>query len=427
MSGIHSLIPCLAALAPLAIQGAQLPEVAYQEFASGLTSPVGMVPYLDGDEAFLVVEQTGVILLLGADGGQPTGTFLDLRDRLVKLRDGFDERGLLGVALHPDFKTNRKIYVHYSAPLRDGGTKGFDHTAHISEFTVPAGSRKADPSSERIVLAVDTPQWNHNGGNPAFGPDGYLYIGLGDGGGSSDLGKGHEKGGNGQHLGNLLGKILRIDVDGDPPYGIPEDNPLVGKDGRDEIFAWGIRNPWGLTFDEGRLLVADVGQNRFEEINIVENGANHGWPKAEGYASFEQKNPTEEAKLEKRTAPAELIAPILVYPHNKSFGSSPAYGISVTGGHIYRGKAIPELQGNYVFGDWGTSWAVDKEGLFVGVPGDSGQWSMELLPGKMPTGSKDAMVSKIDRDADGELYILTNGSRQPQNPDGFIWKVVPAN
>jgi glucose/arabinose dehydrogenase len=426
MNAACSLLPFLTTLAPLAALADELPRVSYQKFATGLTSPVGMTPYLDGNEAFLVADQSGMIVFLGAGGGEPTGTFLDLRDRMVELRDGFDERGLLGVALHPDFPKTRKAYVHYSAPLRKGGPKGFDHTAHISEFTVPAGQREANPSSERIVLAVDTPQWNHNGGNPVFGPDGYLYIGLGDGGGGSDLGEGHEKGGNGQHLDNLLGKILRIDVDGDAPYGIPKDNPLVGKPGLDEIYAWGIRNPWGLSFDEGRLFVADVGQNRFEEINLVESGGNYGWPRAEGFASFDQQNPTEPAKLENPTAPDEFARPILVYPHNEGFGTHTGYGISVTGGQVYRGKAIPSLQGTYIFADWGTSWATSNEGIFAGVPSPGGEWSMEILPGAIPTDSKEAMITGIARDADGEIYILTNGSREPRKADGFIWKMVPA-
>ncbi|MGB1130315.1 MAG: PQQ-dependent sugar dehydrogenase [Haloferula sp.] len=426
MTQARVLLPCLSLFAPLASQAAELPNVTYQEFASGLISPIGMISYLDGDEAFLVSDQSGVVFFLGAEGGKPTGTFLDLRGRMAKLRDGFDERGLLGIALHPEFPKTRKVYVHYSAPLQKGGTKGFDHTAHISEFTIPEGERAANPSSERVILAIDTPQWNHNGGNPVFGPDGYLYVGIGDGGGGSDLGDGHVKGGNGQHLDTLLGKILRIDINGKEPYEIPADNPLVGKAGQDEIFAWGIRNPWGLSFDDGRLIVADVGQHRFEEINLIENGGNYGWPRAEGFAAFDQENPTEPAKLEESTASDEFMAPVLAYPQNDTLGKSNAYGISVTGGHVYRGSALPSLKGNYIFADWGTSWATSKQGIFVGIPDPSGKWSLEVLDGKRPTGNKEAMVTGMARDKDGEVYILTNGSREPRKPDGFIWKIVPA-
>lgn len=421
----RALIPLLPSLALTAFAD-DLPKVAYQKFASGLISPIGLTPYLDGGESFLVSEQNGVVHFLGGEGGETTGTFLDLRDRMVKLRDGFDERGLLGIALHPKFPDVRKVYVHYSAPLRKGGTKGFDHTAHISEFTIPEGGRAASASSERIILQVDTPQWNHNGGQPVFGPDGYLYVALGDGGGASDLGKGHVKGGNGQHLDNLLGKILRLNVDEADPYRIPDDNPLVGKPGRDEIFAWGIRNPWGLSFDGGRLFVADVGQNRFEEVNLVVNGGNYGWPRTEGFASFDQENPTEEAKLEKVTASDEFVRPILAYPHNESLGTAEGYGISITGGHVYRGKALPSLQGHYVFADWGTSWATSNQGIFVGIPEAGNAWSMKILPGEAPMPSGEAMITAISKDSEGELYFLTNGSREPYKTDGFIWKMVPA-
>lgn len=406
----------------------ELPAVDYEQFASGFTAPLAMVAYRTGKQAFLVVDQTGVISFLGATGGEATGTFLDLRSKMVTLRKNFDERGLLGVALHPKFAANRKVYVYYSAPLQDGGTEGFDHTGRLVEFTVPEGADAADPDSERLVLAVDEPQWNHNGGLPAFGPDGFLYIGFGDGGGGNDNSKGHEKGGNGQALNRLLGKILRIDVDSGTPYGIPSDNPLVGKDGRDEIYAWGIRNPWGITFDvggTGEMIVADVGQNRFEEINVVENGKNYGWPRAEGFASFDQGNPGEVVKVDAKTAPAGDALPVMVYPHNESYGTATAYGISVTGGHVYRGNAIPALQGTYVFADWGTSWATRNAGLFAGVRTDNGSWTMHILPGAKTPGEGNAMITGFGRDRAGELYVVTNGSKSPTNANGAIWKIVP--
>jgi glucose/arabinose dehydrogenase len=418
----------IAAAAPT-VTGSELPAVNYEPFASGFTAPLAMVPYRDGDHAFLVVDQTGVISFLGEKGGKPTGTFLDLRSKMVTLRPNFDERGLLGIALHPGFTRNGKVYVYYSAPLRKDGPKGFDHTGRLVEFKVPKGGHTADPATERLILSVDQPQWNHNGGLPVFGPDGYLYLGLGDGGAGNDRAMGHEDGGNGQALNRLLGKILRIDVNSGDPYGIPADNPLVGKEGRDEIYAWGIRNPWGLTFDTGgagELIVADVGQNRFEEINVVRNGGNYGWPRAEGLASFDQKNPGEVTTVTATTAPATCLPPVLVYPHNESYGAAKAYGISVTGGHVYRGKAIEGLQGVYVFADWGTSWAVRNAGLFAGVRSKDGSWTMEILPGAKTPGKDSAMVTGFARDHDGELYVITNGSKSPTNANGAVWKIVPA-
>ncbi|NNC87616.1 MAG: hypothetical protein HKN82_04045 [Akkermansiaceae bacterium] len=422
VSLLFALAAGFAGLAP----AKELPPVAYKKFASGFTSPVSMIPYDDGEQAFLVVDQPGVISFLGEDGGKPGAVFLDLRDRMVTLNPKFDERGALGVALHPMFVENKKVYVYYSAPLREDGPDGFDHTARLSEFTVKADG-SADPASERLVLAVDQPQWNHNGGNVLFGPDGFLYLGLGDGGKSNDVAPGHEKDGNGQALNRLLGKILRIDVDSADPYGIPADNPLVGKDGRDEIFAWGIRNPWGMSFDGGNLIVADVGQNRFEEIDIIENGKNYGWSRREGYASFTADNPAAVVSTKGVSSGSEFTDPVLVYPHNESYGEAPGYGISITGGYVYQGGALRGLVGAYVFADWGTSWATRKAGLFAGVPGSDGRWDMQIVPGAKSPDGKDKMIVALAQDRAGELYVLTNAGKGPTGTSGEIWKIVPGN
>ena len=274
-------LPALSLFLALGTAEAQdLPAVNYEKFASEFVSPLSMIPYGKGDQAFLVVDQAGVIHFLDEKGGKPGKAFLDLRKSIVPLKKGFDERGTLGLALHPDFSDNRKAYVYYSAPLAKKGKAGFDHTARLSEFKVKSDGT-ADLSSERVLFTVDQPQWNHDGGNIVFGKDGYLYIALGDGGAANDLdpkGKpegGHSKGGNGQALDRHLGKILRIDVNSGETYSIPDGNPFKGKSaGLEEIYAWGIRNPWGMTVDHksGDIIVADVGQNRFEEINLVSAG-----------------------------------------------------------------------------------------------------------------------------------------------------------
>ena len=418
-------LPLMAGLSGLG-NAKPLPAVDYEKFATGFTAPLSMIPYQDGERAFVVLDQIGVASFLGEDGGEANGTFLDLRDRIVTLKPKFDERGLLGMALHPKFTENKKFYVYYSAPLRDGGPEGFDHTARLSEFKVK-GDGTGDPATERILLQIDQPQWNHNCGNLLFGPDGYLYLGLGDGGKANDDAPGHEEDGNGQALHRLLGKILRIDVNSGDPYSIPPDNPLVGKTGRDEIYAWGIRNPWGLSFGpDGKLIVADVGQNRFEEINVIQKGGNFGWRRYEGHAPFNVGNPAELVTAETPKAPDELAAPVLVYPHNETYGEAPGYGISITGGYVYRGKEIPGLEGAYVFADWATSWATRKAGLFAGLRGSADEWKMEVLPGaKTPEGG-DTNVVAFAEGRDGELYVLTNKSRGPAEENGVIWKIVAA-
>lgn len=385
-----------------------------------------MVPYGKGAETFLVVDQSGVTFYLDAKGGKPGAVFLDVRDRMVELKKNYDERGLLGIALHPTFAKNGKVYAYYSAPLQEDGPEGFDHTSHLSEFKMKADKSAVDPESERILLKVDQPQWNHNGGHLEFGPDGFLYLALGDGGAANDKAPGHEEKGNGQAMERLLGKVLRLDVNKGEPYGIPADNPFVGKDGRDEVYAMGFRNPWGMSFDDsGEMFLADVGQNRFEEVDIVEKGGNYGWPRYEGVEPFSADNAGDVPKGAREAMPSELKEPILVYPHNKSYGEAPGYGISITGGHVYRGKAIKGLQGAYLFGDYPMSWATSKHGLYAGVRDEAGNWTMHVVPGQTKPEGKDQRVIGFGRDAAGEHYVLTNMTSAPAKGGGGIWKIVP--
>ena len=272
-----------------------------------LGAPIGLVPIPDGSGRLFVAEQAGLIQLLDHDRKKSAQPFLDLREKIVPLGKGMEERGLLGLALHPQFKANHKFYVVYSAPLRTNAPPKWDHAERLSEFrTTGADFATADPASERVVLEIDEPDWNHNSGRLAFGPDGHLYWTVGDGGAFNDVGdvargRGHPSEGNGQKLDTLLGKVLRIDVDHGAPYGIPKDNPYVdGKKGLPEIFAYGLRNPWGISFDRGGkhdLIVVDVGQDRWEEINVIVKGGNYGWRVREGFDGFDPKNP--------KTAPAD--------------------------------------------------------------------------------------------------------------------------
>ena len=302
-STVLSAVSAAVALAflpvPAAAQTHEPLRLSLQLVAEGLVSPLSVVTLPDGRG--LVADQVGVVRVLKAGGGLEEGAALDLATKLSKVNHGsFDERGLLCMALDPAFARNRQVFVSYTAPRRDGAPADWDCTLRISRIRLPdASPLRFDLASEKVVLEIDKPYFNHNGGRLAFGPDGFLYITVGDGGGPKgcDLGNGHAPEGNGQSLGTLLAKILRIDVshDGSEPYRVPQDNPFLGVAGaRPEIWAYGVRNPWSLSFDRGgdhALYIGDVGQMRWEEVNIVRKGGNHGWPLREGLEGFDREHP----------------------------------------------------------------------------------------------------------------------------------------
>ena len=411
-------------------------DIALKLVAEDFVQPIALVPLPDGSGKVVIVDQIGTVLLLSKDG--PAKPFFDIRDRLIKLPGDFDERGLLCLAFHPSFKENRKLYAFYSAPLRPSAPTNWNNTVHISEFKVSSQDPdRVDPASERILLEIDKPQMNHNCGRMLFGPDGYLYIGVGDGGQGNDVGLGHGPHGNGQDLSVLLGKILRIDVDKGVPYGIPSDNPFVGGKGRPEIFAYGLRNPWGISFDRGgnhELFAADVGQDSFEEINIIIKGGNYGWNLREGFSCFDPKNPINPPddcpKIGANGEP--LLDPILAYKNFKRFPNDPeARGTSVTGGYVYRGKAFPQLTGKYIFADWTRAWIKPDGVLYVATrpaSGTSKQWSMEPLGFTgHPNGQVGAYIVALGENAEGELYVLTNSSNQLAGKNGKVHKLVKAS
>src|SRR5690606_3191265 len=221
--------------------------------------------------------------------------------RVVELSPAYDERGLLGFAFHPDYADNGRAFAYYSAPLREGAPEGWNHTAHLSAFTLNEDGSALDPASEVVLLEIDQPQINHNGGQLLFGHDGYLYLGLGDGGSANDVAEGHPPMGNGQDVTTLLGSVLRLDVDVEEGYGIPQDNPFAdgvelptdfewsGDAARPEIYLWGLRNPYRFSVDRetGTLIVPDVGQNLWEEVNVVTGPGNLGWNLREGAFGFD--------------------------------------------------------------------------------------------------------------------------------------------
>lgn len=303
-----------------------------------IARPIVMTHAGDGSGRFFIASQLGQIYVLeSSDSKEDPEMFLDLSDR-VSYSDKQNEEGLLGLAFHPEFKENGRLYVYYT-------TNTEPHVSIVSSFLVDrADPSKADPQSEVEIMRVPQPFWNHNGGTIAFGPDGFMYIALGDGGGARD------PMGNGQNLGNVFGAILRIDVDrteAGKRYAIPEDNPFVKTEGaKPEIYAYGLRNPWRIAFDRetGLLWCADVGQDLWEEIDIIEKGGNYGWSVREGAHPFGDNG--EEANAEK------FIEPIFEYHHE--------LGKSITGGNVYRGKQLPELIGVYLYGDYvsGRLWGL---------------------------------------------------------------------
>jgi glucose/arabinose dehydrogenase len=302
--------------------------------------PIVLTHAGDGSGRTFVATQQGVVHVFDAASYAAAGSkvYLDLQDRVV-YNDRENEEGLLGLAFHPQYQENGQVFIYYT-------TKSEPHTSVISRFTVSGDDpNRADPGSEVEILRIPQPFWNHNGGTIAFGPDGHLYVGLGDGGAANDPDA------NGQNLATLLGDILRIDVDHPADgkgYGIPADNPFVGRDGAcPEIYAYGLRNVWRMAFDRetGDLWAADVGQNLWEEINIIKSGGNYGWDLREGSYAFGA-NPNE---------PADVVDPVWEYDH--------LVGKSITGGTVYRGNEVPELVGKYVYADYvtGKVWALDYD------------------------------------------------------------------
>ncbi|MCK6454270.1 MAG: PQQ-dependent sugar dehydrogenase [Alphaproteobacteria bacterium] len=397
--------------------------------AEGLTHPLLLVEPPDGTKRKFVIEQPGVIRIIGADGKLVDEPFLNIRERIPKLTPDFDERGLLGLAFHPDYRTNGKFYIAYSNHLSADADLGvrlwYSHTNVVSEFQVSKASpNKADASTERQILRTDWPQFNHNGHWIGFGPDGFLYISMGDGGYANDWGIGHNVTlGNGQDLRSLNGKVLRIDVNGTQRgknYAIPADNPFVGRtDALPEIWAYGFRNPWRCSFDMGgsrQLFCADVGQNSYEEVNIVTKGGNFGWRVKEATHCFDYANPNKHPATCKSDG---MIDPIIEYQNCNVFEKD-CKGLSITGGYVYRGK-IEALKGKYIFGDWSKQFAKKDGRLYVGTQ-DGGKWRLdEVKVSNMP--NFNAYVLAFGQDSDGEVYVMATDITGPVGGQDRIYRV----
>ncbi|OAS21430.1 hypothetical protein A8708_29585 [Paenibacillus oryzisoli] len=334
--------------------------------------PVGIEHRVNSPQLLYIVQQPGKIVSVNMEKPQEKPSLiLDITDRV---NDSGNEQGLLGLAFDP--KDPSLAYVNYTTET---------HTIIARYKTLPTNPALLDPASEQVLLTFKQPYPNHNGGQLAFGPDGYLYIATGDGGSSGDPQN------NSQNLQSLLGKILRIDVDkqeGGLHYASPADNPFISK-GAKEIYAYGLRNPWRFSFDSatGKLWAADVGQNRFEEINLIEKGKNYGWRIQEGFECYEPKTGCNKTGLEQ---------PLFTYGRDQ--------GVSITGGYVYRGTKLPELNGWYVYADYGTGniWALSQQK-------DGTVTNRTLLKSGLN-------IASFGTDAAGELYLCTQ--------DGKIMKIV---
>jgi len=415
--------------------------------AEGFVSPVTLTAPA-GDDRLFLVDRVGMVYVISQAGEMSETPFLDVSDKLVDLSEDYDERGLLGFAFHPAFAEHGRAYAYYSAPLREGAPEGWNHTAILAEYTLAEDGSMLDPATERILLQVDQPQGNHNGGQLLFDDDGFLYLGLGDGGAANDVADGHPPMGNGQDVTTLLGSILRLDVDaegdGERAYGIPEGNPFAagvelpegfewsGDAAQPEIYLWGLRNPYRFSYDPDTdaLIVADVGQNLWEEINFVTEPGNLGWNLREGAFGFDPNNPNAVITESDATPPIgdAFVEPVLTYAHpgvaeglDVPEGMEiESRGISVSGGYIYRGSAIPELQGHYVFGDWSQSFQAPGGKLFVATVGgaDPAGWSFVL------DRQLDEFVLAFGVDANGEIYVMTTGMAGPAGTTGKLYRLV---
>ena len=409
--------------------------------ASNFVSPMSVTEAPDESNRLFVVDQIGKIWILDKDGNRSPEPFLDISSKMVSLTPQYDERGLLGLAFHPNFKSNGLFFIFYNAPPRSGGPQPgvpWNSTVRISEFKAMGHTDKAEVSSERILLEINHPQSNHNGGTIAFGPDGFLYISIGDGGNKDDVGPGHvedwykiNKGGNGQDVQqNLLGNILRIDVNqsGKLAYGIPTDNPFVNKPGLDEIYAYGFRNPFRFSFDKGgshQLFAGDVGQSLYEEVDLVKKGGNYGWNVKEGTHCFS----TDNDLMERASCPSmdsagnPLIDPVieLINDGNPKGGG---IAIAVIGGFVYRGEKIESLEGKYVFGVLSGDDNKPTGKLYKATPDGPGLWPFTAVDLKSFPGNLGQWLKGFGQNEKGELYVITSDLEGPSGTTGKVYKLV---
>jgi glucose/arabinose dehydrogenase len=391
------------------------PTVALEPVAAGLTSPTQLVADPDSGRRY-VLDQTGEIRAIGPYGLE-SEPFLDLSDEVIVSK----ERGLLGMAFHPEYPDDPRLFLRYSAHGRGDLPEDYTHTEVLAEFHTDDDGRVVR-DSERPLMEIPTPTPFHNAGSIAFGPDGYLYVPMGESN-NEELAQDVET--------SLLGAIHRIDVDSegeDRPYGVPEDNPLVGEPGRSEYYAWGFRNPWKLSFHDGDLLVGDVGPYSYEEVDRVEKGENYGWPyrhggRCRGWEDGEESG--ENCGVDPETVPGgEFADPVVTFERGR------ANGFAVIGGYVYDREDLPALAGQYLFGNHTTDPSEPSGDLLLADPGDDAPWSVSrprIENG--PDGRLNRVIASLGRDADGHVYLLTtavplDGDRFAHD-SGEVFKIVP--
>ena len=422
----NATVRLLATTILVAVTGPALAQtkVKLEPVVTGLNAPLAMVQ-VPGDDRIFVIEQWGRVMIV--QNGELIGTpFLDIRNQVIDRYPDFDERGLLGLAFHPDYANNGKFYVAYSTKIDFQGDLGkqfwWDHSNIVSEFTVSADDPNiANRFSERILSSIPWPQFNHNGHWIGFGPDRMLYISTGDGGYANDWGIGHNpRDGNGQDLTSPNGKILRID----PETGeAAADNPFAANEDADpRIWAYGLRNPWRCSFDTGgdnELFCADVQQNSIEEVNVIKAGGNYGWRRMEADQCFDYLAPDAHPAECDKTG---LELPIMFY-ENCTARPDGCEGISVTGGYVYRGAHEP-WQGKYIFGDWSKSFGAMDGQIMIGTKNADGTWAREHAEIVGLDGPAPYMLA-FGQDNAGEVYALTSITTGPVGSLDTLYKIVP--
>jgi glucose/arabinose dehydrogenase len=416
-------------------------RVDLQLVTDGLVSPIGVVAAPDNSNRLFIVDQAGKVWIIDGSGNKLTTPFIDVTSMMVTLSPNYDERGLLGLAFHPNFQSNGRFFIYYQRPPRPGGPQtgvNWNNLSRISEFKVSASNANlADMGSEKIILEMDDPQSNHNGGTIAFGPDGFLYIAIGDGGSANDVAPGHvndwypaNAGGNGQDVeANLFGDVLRLNIDGAAPYTIPADNPFVNKAGRDEIYAYGFRNPFRFSFDMGgshQLYLGDAGQVLHEEINVVTKGGNYGWNVKEGAICFNAAN--NDTAL--ANCPAvdnfgnALTDPVISLPNT----SNPQGGkaLTVIGGNVYRGNTITGFKGKYIFGTFAQTAGTPNAELFItnSEAGGAGPWAYSEVNLVNYPNDLGYYLKGFGQDNAGEIYLTVSSIAGPSGTTGKVFKLV---
>ena len=371
-------------------------KVNLELVADHITGPTVLTNAGDGSNRLFICEQPGVIRIIKDNKLLPE-PFLDIKNRVVSMNPFYDERGLLGLVFHPNYKNNGRFFIYYSIPADN---ESYNHKNILCEYKVSPSNPDKALMDETILMTINEPEMNHDGGQLCFGADGYLYIGVGDGGGAGDK---HGTIGNAQNLNVFQGKILRIDVDKEKPYSIPTDNPFLGKDGKAEIWCYGMRNPWKFSFDKqsGKLFCGDVGQDKYEEVDIIEKGKNYGWRIMEGLHCY---NPSTNCNQE------GLTLPINEYSHD--------VGNCIIGGYVYNGRKIPELKGKYIFGDWSGKLfylSSDNIGLWLRYP---------LFVNTIGSENIGININSLGEDENGELYVLTQKTTGPKSTSGAVYRIT---